>query len=142
MTSASLYLSLVAMLAANIPSTSKGDLMTSILRLESGKRMSQAVVANGFVFLAGQVAGDPSKDVEDQTRQILAEIDRLLGAAGADKQRILTATVYLADIGDFAAMNRAWDAWVAPEAKPARATVEAALAAPEYRVEIQVTALA
>lgn len=116
--------------------------MTSILRLESGKRMSQAVVANGFVFLAGQVAGDPSKDVEDQTRQILAEIDRLLGAAGADKQRILTATVYLADIGDFAAMNRAWDTWVVPEAKPARATVEAALAAPEYRVEIQVTALA
>jgi len=118
------------------------DLMSPILRIESGTRMSQAVVANGFIFLAGQVADDPSKDVEDQTRQVLAEIDRLLAAAGADKRRILTATVYLADIGDFAAMNRAWDAWVAQDAKPARATIEAALAAPEYRVEIQVTALA
>lgn len=116
--------------------------MSSILRIDSGKRMSQAVVANGFIFLAGQVAGDPSKDVEDQTRQVLAEIDRLLSVAGADKRHILTATVYLPDIGDFAAMNRAWDAWVAPDAKPARATVQAALAAPEYRVEIQVTALA
>ena len=116
--------------------------MSSILRIESGARMSQAVVANGFIFLAGQVAGDPSKDVEDQTRQVLSEIDRLLAAAGADKQRILTANVYLADIGDFAAMNRAWDSWVAPDAKPARATIEAALAAPAYRVEIQVTALA
>lgn len=116
--------------------------MSSILRIESGARMSQAVVANGFIFLAGQVADDPSRDVEDQTRQVLAEIDRLLAAAGADKRRILTANVYLADIGDFAAMNRTWDAWVAQDAKPARATIEAALAAPAYRVEIQVTALA
>lgn len=116
--------------------------MSSILRIDPGARMSQAVVANGFIFLAGQVAADPSRDVEDQTRQVLAEIDRLLAAAGADKNHILTANVYLADIGDFAAMNRAWDAWVAAEAKPARATIEAALAAPEYRVEIQVTALA
>lgn len=121
---------------------SNGDPMSSIRRLESGARMSQAVVANGFIFLAGQVADDPSRDVEDQTRQVLAEIDRLLAAAGADKRRILTANVYLADIGDFAAMNRAWDAWVAQDAKPARATIEAALAAPAYRVEIQVTALA
>lgn len=116
--------------------------MNNILRIDAGKRMSQAVVANGFIFLAGQVAGDPSKDVEDQTRQVLGEIDRLLAAAGADKRHILSANVYLADIGDFAAMNRAWDAWVAADAKPARATIEAALAAPEYRVEIQVTALA
>lgn len=116
--------------------------MSSILRIDPGTRMSQAVVANGFIFLAGQVAADPSQDVEHQTQQVLAEIDRLLAAAGADKQHILTANVYLADIGDFAAMNRAWDAWVAPDAKPARATIQAALAAPEYRVEIQVTALA
>jgi enamine deaminase RidA (YjgF/YER057c/UK114 family) len=113
----------------------------SIKRLESGARMSQAVIANGFAFLAGQVATDPSADVEGQTRQVLGEIDRLLAAAGTNKSCILTATVYLADIGTFAQMNRAWDAWVPAEAKPARATIEAKLAAPEYRVEIQVTAL-
>ncbi|MEZ5458482.1 MAG: RidA family protein [Steroidobacteraceae bacterium] len=113
-----------------------------IRRLESGARMSQAVVANGFVFLAGQVAGDTSRDVEGQTRQILAEIDRLLALAGSSKQQIVSANVYLADIHDFAAMNRAWDDWVAADAKPARATTEAALAAPEYRVEIQVVAVA
>jgi enamine deaminase RidA (YjgF/YER057c/UK114 family) len=112
-------------------------------RIEPSARMSQAVVANGFVFLAGQVATDPSvADVEIQTRQVLAEIDRLLAAAGTHKGRILSATIYLADVGGFAAMNRAWEAWVAPDAKPARATVEAKLVAPEYRVEIQITALA
>lgn len=115
----------------------------SATRIEPSARMSQAVVANGFVFLAGQVATDPSTaDVEVQTRQVLAEIDRLLAAAGTHKGRILNATIYLADVGSFAAMNRAWEAWVAPDAKPARATVEARLVAPEYRVEIQITALA
>lgn len=113
----------------------------SIKRLESGARMSQAVIANGFVFLAGQVAPDPKADVEGQTRQILGEIDRLLAAAGTSKARILSANVYLADIGTFAQMNKAWDVWVPADAKPARATLEAKLAAPEYRVEIQVTAL-
>ena len=113
-----------------------------IRRLESSARMSQAVVANGFVFLAGQVATDPKADVEGQTRQVLAEIDRLLEAAGSHKTRILSATVYLADIGTFGQMNRAWESWVAADAKPARATVQAQLAAPEYRVEIQVVALA
>lgn len=112
----------------------------TIKRLESGPRMSQAVIANGFVFLAGQVATDPSADVENQTRQILGEIDRLVAAAGSSKDRILTATVYLSDIGSFGQMNRAWDSWVSKTAPPARATVEAKLAAPEYRVEIQVTA--
>lgn len=112
-----------------------------IKRIESGARMSQAVVANGFAFLAGQVAPDPSADVEGQTRQVLGEIDRLLAAAGTRKDRILTATIYLADISTFADMNRAWEAWVAAEGKPARATVEAKMVAPEYRVEIQVTAL-
>jgi enamine deaminase RidA (YjgF/YER057c/UK114 family) len=113
----------------------------SIKRLESGARMSQATIANGFVFLAGQVAPDPSADVTGQTRQVLAEIDRLLAAAGSDKTRILSANVYLADIATFADLNKAWDAWVPADAKPARATIEAKLAAPEYRVEIQVTAL-
>ena len=113
----------------------------SIKRIESGARMSQAVVANGFVFLAGQVAPDPAGDVMSQTRQVLGEIDRLLALAGSSKERILTATIYLADVATFADMNKAWEAWVAPEGKPARATVEAKMVAPEYRVEIQVTAL-
>jgi enamine deaminase RidA (YjgF/YER057c/UK114 family) len=116
--------------------------MTDIKRIEVSARMSQAVVANGFVFLAGQVAPDPSTGVEDQTRQVLGEIDRLLAIAGSNKSRILTATIYLADVSTFAEMNRAWEAWVAADGKPARATVEAKMVAPEYKVEIQVTALA
>lgn len=116
--------------------------MTDIKRIEASARMSQAVVANGFVFLAGQVAPDPSAGVEDQTRQVLGEIDRLLAIAGSNKSRILTATIYLADVSTFAEMNRAWEAWVAADGKPARATVEAKMVAPEYKVEIQVTALA
>ncbi len=113
-----------------------------ITRIEPGKRMSQAVVANGFVFLAGQVADDTSGGVEEQTLQVLAAIDRLLAAAGSGKDKILSANVYLADIANFAAMNSVWDTWVHPEAKPARATVEAKLATPEYKVEIQIIALA
>ena len=113
-----------------------------ITRIEPGKRMSQAVVANGFVFLAGQVATDPSRSVQEQTRQVLGEIDRLLGIAGSSKTNILSANVYLADMADFGAMNSVWDEWVHPEAKPARATVEARLATPDYKVEIQIVALA
>lgn len=116
--------------------------MSAITRIEPGKRMAQAVAANGFVFLAGQVANDTACSVEDQTRQVLGEVDRLLKAAGSGKEKILSATIYLADMSDFAAMNSVWDVWVHPEAKPARATVEARLAAPEYKVEIQIVALA
>ncbi|MCD6675145.1 MAG: RidA family protein [Burkholderiaceae bacterium] len=102
--------------------------------------MSQAVCYGGFAWLAGQVAQDVSLDVSGQTRQVLEAIDRLLAEAGTDKTRILQANVYLADIADFAAMNAVWDAWVPQGHTPARATVEARLAAPEYRVEIQVVA--
>lgn len=112
----------------------------SITRIESGKRMCQATVHGNTVYLAGQVAPDPRQDVAGQTRQVLAEIDRLLALAGTDKSRILTATVYLADISTFSLMNGAWDAWVPAGSLPARATVEARLAAPEYKVEIQVVA--
>jgi enamine deaminase RidA (YjgF/YER057c/UK114 family) len=111
-----------------------------IERLQPGPRMSQAVIHAETVYLAGQVADDTSADVTGQTRQILAAIDRLLAAAGTDKTRILSATVYLADIGTFAEMNAAWDAWVPAGHTPARATVEARLAAAVYRVEIQVIA--
>ncbi|MBC9246004.1 RidA family protein [Paracoccus sp. 11-3] len=114
--------------------------MTDINRLESGKRMSQAVVANGTVWLAGQV-GEAGAPVADQTRQILAEIDRLLAEAGTDKTRIVQAIIWMADMKDFAAMNEVWDAWVPAGHAPARATGEAALATPEYLVEIIVTAV-
>jgi enamine deaminase RidA (YjgF/YER057c/UK114 family) len=114
--------------------------MQMIKRIEAGPRMSQAVVHGNTVYLAGQVADDPSVDVAGQTRQILASIDKLLAVAGSDKTRILSATIYLADIGTFAQMNSEWDAWVPRGHTPARATVEAKLAAPQYRVEIQVVA--
>jgi enamine deaminase RidA (YjgF/YER057c/UK114 family) len=111
-----------------------------IKRLEVGPRMSQAVVHGNTVYLAGQVADDPSADVAGQTRQVLASIDKLLAAAGSDRTRMLSATIYLANIGTFAQMNSEWDAWVPKGHTPARATVEAKLAAPQYKVEIQVVA--
>ena len=111
-----------------------------ITRIETGPRMSQAVVHGNTVHLAGQVAPDTGADVAGQTRQVLAAIDRLLQAAGTDKTRILSATVYLADIAAFGAMNAAWEACVAPGHAPARATVEARLALPAYQVEIVVVA--
>ena len=104
--------------------------------------MSQAVICNGMVFLAGQVAEDTRQDVGGQTRQVLAAIDRLLAEAGSDKSRLVSAQIFLADMADFAAMNKVWEAWVVPGQTPARATVQAAMAAPEYRVEIVVTAVA
>ena len=111
-----------------------------IKRIEAGPRMSQAVVHGNTVYVAGQVAGDTSADVSGQTRQILSRIDALLAAAGTDKSRLLSATIYLSNIATFAAMNYVWDSWVVPGSPPARATVEASLAAPEYTVEIVVIA--
>ena len=111
-----------------------------IKRIEAGPRMSQAVVHGNTVYVAGQVASDTSADVSGQTRQILSRIDALLAAAGTDKSRLLSATIYLSNITTFAAMNYVWDSWVLPGSTPARATVEAALAAPEYTVEIVVIA--
>ncbi len=109
-------------------------------RLQPGPRMSQAVIHGNTVYLAGQVATDPAQDVAGQTRQILDSIDHLLASAGSDKTRILSATIYLADIATFAQMNAVWDAWVPQGHTPARATVEARLAAPAYQVEIQIIA--
>ena len=113
--------------------------MTEIKRFETGPRMSQAVVFNGIVHLAGQV-GAPGAPVADQTRAVLAEVDRLLAAAGTDKTRILTAQIWLADMADFATMNAVWDAWVPQGHCPARWTGEAKLATPDYKMEIIVTA--
>jgi enamine deaminase RidA (YjgF/YER057c/UK114 family) len=100
------------------------------------------VVHNGTVYLAGQVADDPSEDTGGQTRQVLAAIDRLLAECGSDKTRILSAQIFLADIADFATMNAVWDAWVPAGHTPARATVESRLASPKYRVEVKVIAAA
>ncbi|MDO5631042.1 MAG: RidA family protein [Paracoccus sp. (in: a-proteobacteria)] len=113
--------------------------MSDIKRIETGQRMSQAVIHNGIVYLAGQV-GEPGASVTDQTKTVLAQIDRLLAEAGTDKTRILTAQVWMADMADFAEMNAVWDGWVAPGHAPARATGESALATPDYKVEIIVVA--
>lgn len=113
--------------------------MSEIKRVETGTRMSQAVVYNGIVYLAGQV-GKPGESVADQTREVLAQIDRLLAECGSDKTRILTAQVWMADMAEFAEMNAVWDAWVPAGHAPARATGESALATPDYKVEIIVVA--
>ena len=112
----------------------------SIKRIKPGTRMSQAVVSNGIVFVAGQVAQNPGKTVGEQTKQITAQLDQLLAAAGSHKTRLLSASIWLTDISTFAEMNAVWDSWVPADMGPARATVEAKLAAPQYKVEIAVTA--
>lgn len=113
--------------------------MADITRIECGNRMSMAVVHNGIVYLAGQV-GKPGDNVTDQTREVLAQIDRLLAQAGTDKTRILSAQIWLADMANFAEMNAVWDAWVPQGNCPARATGESKLATPDYKVEIIVVA--
>ncbi len=112
----------------------------NILRFHVGTRMSEAAVYNGVVYLAGQVAEDGSQDISGQTRQVLAAIDRLLAEAGSAKSHILRAQIFLADLADFAAMNEVWESWVVAGQAPPRATVQAALAKPEWKIEIVVTA--
>ena len=113
----------------------------TIKRIGVGKRMSQAVVHNGVVYTAGVVAENTKgQSVLEQTREVLAEIDRILGEAGSDKTRLLKANIWLTDIGKWAEMNEAWDAWVVAGQTPARATVEAKLAGPGLDVEIMVEA--
>ena len=111
----------------------------TIRRIEAGPRMTQAVIHGNTVYLAGQV-GAPGKSVAEQTADILATVDRLLKEAGSDKSKLLQAIIWLADMGTFAEMNKEWDKWVPQGNTPARATGEAKLAAPEYKVEIIMTA--
>ncbi|MEN9408797.1 MAG: hypothetical protein RL216_771 [Pseudomonadota bacterium] len=113
--------------------------MSEIKRIGVGARMSEAVCYNGIVWVAGQV-GTPGDSVADQTRTCLAEVDRILAEAGTDKTRILSAQIWLADISTFAEMNSVWDSWVPQGHTPARATGEAKLATPDYKVEVIVTA--
>ena len=114
--------------------------MSTIQRFDVGPRMCEMSVHNGVAYLAGQIAEDGSQDIGGQTRQVLAAIDALLARAGSDKSKILRAQIYLADLADFAGMNAVWESWVVPGHTPARATVQAALAKPEWKVEIVVTA--
>ena len=111
----------------------------SIQRIAAGPRMAKAVVHGDTVYLAGQV-GTEGADIATQARDALASVDALLAQAGSDKSRILSVTVWLADMADFAQMNAVWDGWVAPGHAPARATGESALATPDYKVEIIVVA--
>jgi enamine deaminase RidA (YjgF/YER057c/UK114 family) len=112
----------------------------SLNRHHVGKRLSEMVVHNGTVYLAGQVASDMTLDIIGQTEQVLASIDRLLGEAGSDRTKVLSAQIFLPDMADFAAMNSVWERWVAPGHTPARATIQARLANPAYRIEILVVA--
>jgi enamine deaminase RidA (YjgF/YER057c/UK114 family) len=113
----------------------------TVERKEVGPRMSQIVIHGNTVYLAGVVARDNAgTSVTEQTREILATIDRYLGEAGTDKSKLLSANIWLTDIATFNEMNAVWDGWVSPGHTPARATVEAKLAAPQYKVEIMVVA--
>jgi enamine deaminase RidA (YjgF/YER057c/UK114 family) len=119
----------------------------TIERRNVGKRLSDLVIyapppSGRLVYLAGQVAEDPRANIDGQTRSVLSQIDRLLEEAGTDKRHILSATIYLADMNDYAAMNAVWDAWVPQGDPPARATVQARLANAAYRVEMQIVAAA
>jgi enamine deaminase RidA (YjgF/YER057c/UK114 family) len=109
----------------------------TIQRIGVGPRMSAVVVHGDTMYLAGQVANKAAGgSVTEQTRDILGIIDGLLAQAGSDKTHLLSATIYLSDISTFAEMNAVWDGWVAPGHTPARATVQAKLAAPQFTVEI------
>ena len=112
----------------------------AIERINAGPRMSQAVVHGDTVYLAGLTADDTAADVKGQTKQILDKIDALLAKAGTDKSKILSANIWLTDISTWSQMNEVWDVWVSKGNTPARATVEAKLAAPGLKVEIMVQA--
>lgn len=114
--------------------------MSTIQRFEVGARMSELAVYNGVAYLAGQVAADGNQDIKGQTAQVLAAIDTLLTQAGSDKSKILRAQIFLKDLADFAEMNGVWEQWVVPGNTPPRATVQANLAKPEWKIEIVITA--
>jgi enamine deaminase RidA (YjgF/YER057c/UK114 family) len=114
----------------------------AIQRIDPGPRMSSAVIHGDTIYVAGKVASDAAKgrSVTEQTRDILGQIEAVLAQCGSDKSKIVSTTIYLSDIKTFGEMNAVWDGWVSPGNPPARATVEAKLAAPEYTVEIVVVA--
>lgn len=109
-------------------------------RFHVGPRLSEYAIFNRVVYLAGQVPENTEDDIVAQTQDVLTQIDRLLIEAGSDKSRILMCQIFITDMANMAGMNQAWDAWVAPGNAPPRATVQAALANPDWLVEIVVTA--
>lgn len=111
-----------------------------VQRFDVGPRLSEMAIHNGTVYLAGQVPDDATQDIEGQTRQVLAAIDALLARAGTDKTRLLMVQIFLADLADYDGMNRVWDAWVPAGHTPPRATVQARLANPAWKIEIVATA--
>lgn len=111
-----------------------------IQRLHVAARYSEAAIFDGVVYLAGMVPECAATDIRSQTADVLRQIEQRLAESGSDKTRILRTQIYLKDIGDIAAMNEVWDAWVVPGSAPPRATVQAALADPVYRIEVVVTA--
>src|ERR1700722_3247080 len=115
--------------------------MSNIVRIATDTRRSRAVVYNGIVFVGGQTADDRSQDIQGQTKQTLAKIEKFLADAGTDKSRLLSAQIWLKNIAkDFAGMNEIWDAWTAPNAAPTRATAQCEMGSPNVLVEIIVTA--
>ena len=112
----------------------------TLQRFDVGARLSEMAVYNGTVYLAGQVPEDQTSDIETQTRQVLGAIDKLLARAGSDKSKILMTQIFLVDLADFPGLNAVWDAWVVPGHTPPRATVQANLARPGWRLEVVVTA--
>ena len=110
-------------------------------RLHVAARYSEAAISNGVVYLAGMVPECEAKDIRSQTADVLAQIDQRLGEAGSSKAHLLRVQIFLADIKDIGAMNEVWDAWVVPGTAPPRATVQAALSDPDYRLEIVATAV-
>ena len=114
--------------------------MAEVQRFHVGARLSEMAVHNSTLYLAGQVPDDGTLDIEGQTAQVLGMIDKLLAEGGSSKERILMAQIFLTDMADFAGMNKVWDAWVTPGHTPPRATVQARLANPQFRIEVVVTA--
>lgn len=112
----------------------------AVRRFHVGDRLSEMAIHNGTVYLAGQVPDDATQDIRGQTRQVLAMVDKLLAEARTDRAHILMTQIYLADMAEFAGMNEVWDDWVAPGDAPPRATVQARLAKPDWKIEIVVTA--
>ncbi len=114
----------------------------TINRYDTKARMSRAVIHNGIAYLCGQVAGPEARhgDITAQTESMLSRLDALLKEIGSDRENLLTATIYLKDGHDFAAMNAVWDAWVPTGHAPARTCVCAPMPADELKVEITVTA--
>jgi enamine deaminase RidA (YjgF/YER057c/UK114 family) len=110
-----------------------------VQRFDVGPRLSEMTVHNGVAYLAGQVAADGTQDITGQARQVLGQIDALLARAGTDKSKILMCQIFIVDLAEFPALNTVWEQWVAPGQAPPRATVQARLAKPEWKVELVVT---